>query len=96
MKLIPVIACVAFSFLAVQAKAQVAKDVDTAVTKAADKTAQTASKTKSAVVDNKYKGKVGPAGQTIYIDHESKYYYVDKKGKKVYVPKSSLKDEKKS
>ena len=68
--------------------------VDTAIKKAGNKTAEMASKGKSAVVDEVYKNKVGPTGQApIYIDHNSKYYYVDKKGKKVYVPKSSLKDK---
>jgi len=45
-------------------------------------------------VDNKYKDKVGPNGETIFIDHSSKYYYIDNKGKKVYVPKAKLKDKK--
>jgi hypothetical protein len=71
--------------------------VDTAVKKAGNKTAELASKGKSAVVDEVYKDKIGPAGQSpIYIDHSSKYYYVDKKGKKVYVSKSSLKDKPKT
>jgi hypothetical protein len=71
--------------------------VDSTVKKAGNKTAELASKGKSAVVDEVYKNKVGPAGQSpIYIDHDSKYYYVDKAGKKVYVTKSSLKDKPKS
>lgn len=70
--------------------------VDTIANKVGNKTAEIASSGKSAVVDEKYKGKVGPDGQTIYIDHSSKYYYVDEKGKKVYVPKSSLKDKPKN
>ena len=71
--------------------------VDSAVKKAGNKTAELASKGKSSVVDEVYKDKVGPAGQSpIYIDHSSKYYYVDKKGKKVYVSKSSLKDKPKT
>jgi len=71
--------------------------VDSTVKKAGNKTAELASKGKSSVVDEVYKNKVGPAGQSpIYIDHDSKYYYVDKKGKKVYVAKSSLKDKPKT
>ena len=71
--------------------------VDTAAKKVGNKTAELASKGKSAVVDEVFKDKVGPDGQSpIYIDHSSKYYYVDKKGKKVYVPKASLKDKPKS
>jgi hypothetical protein len=74
----------------------VSAQVDSAAKKVGNKTAEIASKGKSGVVDEVYKGKVGPAGQTIYIDHSSKYYYVDEKGKKVYVSKSSLKDKPKS
>ena len=70
--------------------------VDSTAKKVGNKTAEVASKGKSAIVDEVYKDKVGSDGQTIYIDHSSKYYYVDKKGKKVYVPKSSLKDKPKS
>ena len=75
-------------------QAQVKEDVSKAATKAGNKTEQTASKTKAAIVDNKYKDKVGPHGETIYIDHDSKYYYVNKKGRKVYVAKAKLKDKK--
>jgi hypothetical protein len=68
--------------------------VDSAAKKVGNKTAEVASKGKSSVVDEVYKDKIGPAGQSpIYIDHDSKYYYVDKKGKKVYVAKSSLKNK---
>ena len=70
--------------------------VDSAAKKVEHKTAEVASKGKSAIVDEVYKDKVGPAGQTIYIDHHSKYYFVDKRGKKVYVSKASLKDKPKS
>jgi hypothetical protein len=70
--------------------------VDSTAKKVGNKTAEITVNSKSAVVDEVYKGKEGPAGQTIYIDHNSKYYYIDKKGKKVYVSKSSLKDKPKS
>jgi hypothetical protein len=79
--------------LAFGSTAQVKKDIDTAAAKVGNKTAEIASKGKSAVVDLKYKDKVGPHGETIYIDHSSKYYFIDKKGKKVYVPKASLKNK---
>jgi hypothetical protein len=71
--------------------------VDSAAKKVGNKTAELASKGKSSIVDEVYKDKLGPEGQSpIYIDHSSKYYYVDKKGKKVYVEKTSLKDKPKS
>jgi hypothetical protein len=67
--------------------------VDSTVKKVEHKTAKVVSKSKSAIVDEIYKDKVGPDGQTIYIDHSSKYYYVDDRGKKVYVTKMSLKEK---
>jgi hypothetical protein len=71
--------------------------IDSVAKKVGNQTAQTTVKGKSAVVDEVYKDKIGPAGQSpIYIDHNSKYYYVDEKGKKVYVSKASLKDKPKS
>ena len=61
--------------------------------KVGDKTAEIASKGKSAIVDKTYDGKQGPDGEKIFIDGQSKYYYVDKKGHKKYVPESKLKDK---
>ena len=79
------------AFLTTQAQ------IDTVAKKVENKTAETVVKGKSALVDEVYKNKIGPGGQSpIYIDHDSKYYYVDAKGKKVYAPKSSLKDKPKS
>jgi hypothetical protein len=57
------------------------------------KTAEVAVKGASGIVDKTYKTKVGPNGQTIYIDNQSRYYYVDAKGAKVYVPKAKLKNK---
>ena len=61
--------------------------------KVGNKTAEIAVKGKATVVDKVYKDKVGPDGQTIYIDRHSKYYWVDEKGHNVYVVKSKLKDK---
>jgi hypothetical protein len=59
--------------------------------KVGNKTAEVASKGKAAVTDEKHKDKVGPAGQTIYIDNHSKYYWVDDKGRRHYVTEAELK-----
>jgi hypothetical protein len=67
-----------------------AKAVGKGAKKGARKTAEVASKGKSAVVDKKYDSKVGPAGQTIYIDKNSAYYYVNNKGRHVYVREANL------
>ena len=57
---------------------------------AGNKTAEVASKGKSAVTDKVYKDKEGPNGETIYIDKHSKYYWIDKKGHKVPINKDDL------
>ena len=58
----------------------------------ANKTAEIASKGYAEVTDKVFKDKVGPDGQTIYIDEHSKYYYIDNGGKKVFVTNAELKD----
>jgi hypothetical protein len=61
--------------------------------KVGNKTAEIAVKGASAITDKTYKGKMGPNGQTIYIDNKSRYYYINAKGAKVYLPKSKLKNK---
>jgi len=84
-------------FSSVNAQSTV-KKAENAVAKDAqavgNKTAEVSSKGKSKTLDKTYKDKVGPNGETIYIDKHSKYYWVDKKGHKVYVTKDELKDKK--
>jgi len=58
-----------------------------------NKTAETAVKGAAKITDKTYANKVGPNGQTIYINKNSNYYYVNKKGAKVFVAKSQLKDK---
>jgi len=88
-----------FAFLLVAgfsytANAQVVKKTGHAVKKSAtaagNKTAEMASKSKSMVTDKVYKDKMGPAGQTIYIDDDSRYCWVDKKGHRQYVTEAEL------
>lgn len=67
--------------------------VGAALNKAGNATAHVAVSGVSAVKDKKYKSKVGPEGQTIYIDKNSHYYYVDGRGKKVYLKKAELKNK---
>jgi hypothetical protein len=84
-------------FVAINTNAQVVKKTGKAISKTAtkvgNKTAELASKGSSAVVDKKYDEKVGPQGQTLYIDKNSAYYYVNKKGHRVYVTKAHMKDK---
>jgi hypothetical protein len=65
--------------------------VGTAINKIGNKTAHVAVSGASVVADKKYAAKVGPQGQTIYINKNDHYYYVNGRGKKVYVSKSKLK-----
>jgi hypothetical protein len=67
------------------------EDVKKAAKKTGDKTAEVASKGKAKVTDQKHKDKVGPNGETIYIDNHAKYYWVDKKGHRHYVNENQLK-----
>ena len=69
---------------------KVGTDVKDGAVKAGNKTAEVASKGKSSVTDQVYKDKVGPNGETIYIDKQSKYYWIDKKGHKVPIEKNKL------
>jgi len=97
-KLGGIFAFVCLMGLSYSVNAQVVKKTTHSVKKGAkavgNKTAEVASKGKSAVVDQVYKDKVGPAGQTIYIDNHSKYYWIDKKGHKNYVTEAELKQKK--
>ena len=61
---------------------------------AGDKTSEVAANGAAAVVDKRYEGKYGPAGENIYINKYSHYYYVNKKGHRVYLKKSELRDHK--
>lgn len=79
----------------VQAQSTVKKagqKVEKGAKKTGHKTAEVASKGKSKVVNTKYEDKVGPNGETIYIDQASRYYWIDKKGKKHFIQSEQLKD----
>jgi hypothetical protein len=86
-----------FFGLASVTNAQVVKKTEHAVKteakKVGNKTAEVASKGKSKITDEKYKGKEGPNGETIYIDNHSKYYWVDKKGHRTYVTETELRNK---
>ena len=71
----------------------VKKEVKKGAKKAGNKTAEVASKGKAKVTDSRHKDKVGPNGETIYIDNHAKFYWVDKKGRRHYVTEAQLKDK---
>jgi hypothetical protein len=64
-----------------------------AATTVGHKTAEVAAKGAATVADKKYEGKVAPAGQTVYINKDSRYFYVNKTGHRVYLKKASLRDK---
>lgn len=49
------------------------------------KTAEVAVKGGAKVVDQTYKGKMGPDGSDVYIDGKNRKYYINKKGAKIYL-----------
>lgn|SRR5512143_2108728 len=83
--------------VSVSVSAQAVKKTEHAVKKSAktvgNKTAEVASKGKSRVTDKVYKDKVGPNGETIYIDDHSRYYWIDKKGHRHYESEAALKNK---
>lgn len=89
-----------FGFLlsvSISVSAQAVQKTEHAVKKSAKtvghKTAELASKGKSRVTDKVYKDKVGPNGETIYIDDHARYYWVDKKGHRHYTSEAALKNK---
>ena len=70
-----------------------AKAVKKGAKKTGHKTAEVASKGKAKVTDEVHKDKVGPNGETIYIDNHANYYWVDKKGRRHYIAAAALKNK---
>jgi gas vesicle protein len=68
-------------------------DLERAADKTGDAISEAAAKAASEITDERHDTKVGPDGQTIYIDDDTKYYYINDEGKKVYVSKIQLKDK---
>jgi len=95
--ILKICATISFVFLSYFVSAQAVEKTTHAVKKTAkkvgNKTAEVASKGKATVTDKVYKDKVGPEGQTIYIDGHSRYYWIDKKGHRNYVTEVELKDK---
>jgi hypothetical protein len=76
-----------------QAVEKTKEGVKKAAKKTANKTSEIGAKTKAKVTDEKHKDKIGPNGETVYIDNHAKFYYVDKKGKRHYVTEAELQDK---
>ena len=72
----------------------VVNDIKKGVKKAGNKTAELGVKGGAKILDQQIKGKVGPAGQSVYRDGKDRIYYVDGKGNKIYIKASDLKPAK--
>lgn len=47
----------------------------------------------AAITDQKLKDKVGPGGETVYVDEYNKYYYINNAGEKIIITKAQLRDK---
>lgn len=71
----------------------IGQDIKNTADTVGHKTAEIASKGAAQLTDKVYEGKVGPQGQTVYIDKNSKYFYIDSKGKRIFIKESDLKNK---
>lgn len=69
------------------------REIKEAADTVSNKARKVAKKGVAKIVDKTYADKVGPQGQTIYINKHAQYYYIDNEGRKVYVTKDQLKDK---
>jgi hypothetical protein len=60
-----------------------------------NRVSEAAAKVMATITDQRHADKVGPHGETIFIDNHGAYYYIDNDGNKVSVTKMQLKDKKK-
>src|SRR5215831_11889886 len=96
MGIVALLFCLGLSYsVSAQAVKKTTHAVEKGAKKAGNETAEVASKGKATVTDKVYKDKVGPDGQTIYIDDHSKYYWIDEKGHRNYVKEAELKPKSK-
>lgn len=69
------------------------KKVRKTAKKVGNETAEIAVKGASKVTDKTYEGKLGPQGQTIFINKHAHYFYVGEKGQKMFISKAKLRNE---
>jgi F0F1-type ATP synthase membrane subunit b/b' len=76
-----------------QEAAEAESDLEQGAENVGDDVSEAAVNAASHIKDKVYVDKVGPKGQTIYIDKHDKYYYVSDEGKKIYITKLEMKDK---
>ena len=65
-------------------------NLDKKVDKAGNQVSEVAAKVMANIKDQVHEDKVGPNGQTIFIDNHAKYYYIDNAGNQVFVTELQL------
>ena len=69
------------------------EEAEDAAQSVGDKIEEGAKDAAAAIADQKLKNKVGPGGETAYVDEDGKYYYISNSGEKVFITKVQLKDK---
>ena len=72
---------------------EAADDVKKGTQSVGDKVSEGANDAAAAIKDQKVDDKVGPGGETVYINEDAKYYYINDQGDKVFISKIKLKDK---
>ena len=68
-------------------------DVEEGAQTVGDKINEGAKDAAAAIKDQKVDDKMGPGGETVYLNDDAKYYYINYKGEKVFISKIQLKDK---
>lgn len=72
---------------------EVADEVKEDAQSAGDKVKEGVNEAAAAIKDQKVDDKVGPGGETVYLNEDAKYYYINDKGEKVFISKIQMKDK---
>lgn len=68
-------------------------DIERAAEKTGDAVSEGVNEAAAAIEDEKLDDKVGPNGETAYVDDNGKFYYVNDEGKKVYITALQLQEK---
>jgi hypothetical protein len=68
-------------------------EVDEETQSVGDKIEEGAKDAASAITDQKLENKVGPGGETAYVDEDGKFYYINNAGEKVFITVLQLQDK---
>ncbi|WP_276371004.1 hypothetical protein [Chryseolinea sp. H1M3-3] len=71
---------------------ETAEEADRKAQSAGDKISEGVNDAAAAIKDEKIKDKVGPGGETVYVNEAGKYYYINNEGNKVFITELQLKD----